>query len=283
MRGESLPDYMLKFRESELFLEANETSEDAGLEYVVPYSGSIVCRRRASEEELPSAKKRDRIVGRFQGWVIHAARAINDGIDLWDHCDAHSQDLHDYATTFYDADGGFKGELIDEFENLASGSNLLIVDEIAVEPAHRGRMVGLRTLRRLLEVLGDGCGFAATIAYPLQFQEDGVGRFERHPERNRECAEQRLGQYIAQFGFTPLPGTSIYAWPMDRNLPRIESVRQPDREVPSIRIASQQGRRVSSAENESHLAKVIPFVLKREVEETYIPNSYIEGCQDSWE
>ena len=166
---------MLRFRESELFLAPNETSEDAGLEYVVPFSGSIVCRRRDREDELPSDKKRDRIVGRFQGYVIHAARAINDGIDLWEHCDAHSQDLYDYATTFYDTDGGLKAELIDDFENLASGANLLIVDEIAVEPAHRGRMVGLRTLRRLLAVLGEGCGFAATIPYPLQFQDDPEG------------------------------------------------------------------------------------------------------------
>lgn len=237
--------YVLKFHASELFLEPGEYSLDSGMEYVVPFKGDIIYRPEDKEEGLVPDGGQDQVVGRFQGYVLHAARAMNDGIDLLDHCDAHSQDICDYAASFYDEDGDFKAELEDAFGGRGNGFNLLIIDEIALHPEHRGRLLGLRTLHRLLEVLGDGCGFAATIPYPLQFQEGEVAEFEQHPERNRKRAEEHLALYIDRLGFERLPNTRIYAWPLWQKLPKLEVVGRP--------------------------AKVLPFVLRSENAELETP------------
>lgn len=234
MGAELRAAYVIKFHEREIFLEPGEDSLDSGLEYVAPFSGDIICRREDPQEGLEPSPERDQIVGRFQGYVIQAARAINDGVDLLDHCDAHSQDICDYAAAFYDKDGGFKEELEAEFMDGGSGQNLLIIDEIALHPAHRGRLVGLRTLRRLMEVLGDGCGFAATIPHPLQFQQDGVDELAQHPERSRKRAEQQLALYIDRLGFERLPGTRMYAWSLAQRLPDLEIVGRPAKVLPLL-------------------------------------------------
>ena len=224
--------YILKFNESELFLGTEESSVDSGMEYVVPFRGQIIFRREDLEEGFVPNAQTDRVIGRFQGYVIHAARALNDGIDLWDHCDAHSQDICNYATAFYDEDGDFKEEIAQAFRGGGDGLNLLIIDEIAIHPDHRRRLVGLRTLSRLMEVLGNDCGFAATIPYPLQFQEDNVGEFEQHPERNKKRAEQNLALYIDRIDFERLPNSHIYAWSLSRKAPNLEVVGRPAKVLP---------------------------------------------------
>ncbi len=263
MSSEPFGSYILKLHGGEFSLEPQEWSLDAGMEYVVPFSGDILWRQpdpdlspadHHADDPAPAA------VGRFQGYVIQATRALNDGVDLLDHCDAHSQDIYQYATTFYDEQGMLKDALEEVFESAGDGQDLLIIDEIALTPAHRGQLVGLRTLRRLVQLLGSGCGFATTIVFPLQFQDRRLHEFDQHPERSRKRAETHLGRYLERLGFQHLPDSVMHAVSMAYELPALTAPAAPT----AAKRTKGPRRPVVSRPAAGRPGKVIPFVRRGE-------------------
>lgn len=232
MGYEDIGSYHLKVEHSflasgdELPLASDDWTLDTGHEYVQEYAGSIIWRHEDADEPERAASPDDQmVVGRFKGLVLRAKRAINDGQDLRDHCDAHSQLALDYAKAFYRKDGQPLARSWGD-DGLAE-TDLLIIDEVALHPKHRGRAVGLRTLRRLIDLFGAGCGLVATVPYPLQHLDSRseTPLFDLHPEPNLARAQAKLASYLAPLGFRHVAGSRFYAVSLAHVMPSEKDLR----------------------------------------------------------
>ena len=94
--------------------------------------------------------------------------------------DAHSQELWEYGKALVDPKRqDFKMLIQREYEPFQG--NVLILDQIQILPAHRGRKLGLAVASKLIEMFGHGCGIVACKPFPLQLSgiADGEARSDR--------------------------------------------------------------------------------------------------------
>ncbi len=250
MGYEDLGKYHLKIDHSfldsgdELPLVSNGWTLDEGCEYIQMFGGQVVWRHADIDDPEQLASPEDqKDVGRFRGYILRATRALNDGLDLRDHCDAHSQLLFDYSRAFYDRNGEPRAQLWEEVT--PAGWDLLILDEVALHPAHRGRAVGLRVARRLIDLFGAGCGLVATIPFPLQHsdQPSDTPAFYIHPEKDFTRARQKLETYARRLGFSRVRRTRFYA----ASLAHVKLTEQELRSSRRSPIVIEEGWRAPSA------------------------------------
>src|SRR5690242_15766545 len=76
-------------------------------------------------------------------------------------------ELHVLHTLLYAFDDYvFKGSLQRRFS--ATDTDLLVLDYVALDPKWRGLRLGLLAVRRIVDLLGDGCGLAVAEVSPLR-------------------------------------------------------------------------------------------------------------------
>lgn len=223
-------DYRFLQDDDEVPIAADEWTLDEGYEYVQEFGGRVFWRHEDHDDPARQASPDDeKLAGHFSGYVLRATRAINDGVDLIDHCDAHSQDVFEYAKTFYEEDGDPVENVWDDA--VAAGRDLLVIDEVALHPEHRGKCLGLRIMRRLFDLFGAGCGLAATIPYPLQHLGDqgDMTAFNWHSEKNFQKARRKLAAYLQSLGFSRLGRKNFYTISLAHTMPAEKDLRSKKR------------------------------------------------------
>jgi hypothetical protein len=127
-------------------------------EFISSYQGVI---RAQSENGVL------RRVGRAHAWRVHMGLAANQGESLLDVFDAHSQPMCDlYAALFDPETDYFAGDIIHQFE--AMDSDLLVLDYVVLNPRWRGLKLGLLAVRKMIDLLGGGCGLVVCHIAPLR-------------------------------------------------------------------------------------------------------------------
>jgi hypothetical protein len=181
-------------------------------EFVSAHTGTITCM----DEETGAVTR----VGKVTALRVNAGLALNAGEDLCEVCDAHSSELATLHTLLY-APGQyhFRLRLMARFE--ASQSDLLVLDYVVLHPRWRGLRLGLLAVRRLVDVVGAGCGLAVCHIAPVRH---GAARhvgvpgawLPRHdtPDERREAAVS-LRRYFRRMGFVRLGRTKYYALPLN--------------------------------------------------------------------
>jgi hypothetical protein len=177
-------------------------------EFVSGYHGVITC----TDDETGERTK----VGRVCALRVHAGLAADAGESLFDVCDSHSGDLHFLHTLLYEPDGyGFKDALARRFDTFES--DLLVLDYVVLAPRWRGLRLGLLAVRRLVDLVGGGCGLAVSLVAPLRHDSAKLLRvppswLPRHTtkEQRRE-AMVKLRRYYRRMGFRRLGQTPYYA------------------------------------------------------------------------
>jgi len=140
--------------------------------------------------------------------------AANYGEHVFDIFDAHSQQLHDiYATLFDSKTEYFRDEVASEFE--CTGSDLLIVDSVVLEPKWRGLKFGLLALRRLIDLHEGDCGLVVCEPYPLEGTET---------KEKRRAGKAKLRQYFKRLGFRRIGRTVYYGLSTAYITPKFEDV-----------------------------------------------------------
>src|SRR5687768_8312573 len=120
-------------------------------DFVSTHTGVITCTDDETGEESD--------VGRVHAWRVHAGLAADARENLFDVCDAHSHDLHVLHTLLYEPDMyALRPGLVGRFD--ASEWDLLVLDYVALDPRWRGLKLGLLAVRRMVDLLGGGCGLA---------------------------------------------------------------------------------------------------------------------------
>jgi hypothetical protein len=190
-------------------------------EYISTYSGVI---RYMGERDV-----RARPVGRFVAHRLHVDQAINDNVSLFDICDADSQEMHDLYSALFDPDANdLKDEVRDQLE--ATDSDLLIIDYIILNPKWRELNMVLLGARRLLEMLGGGCGLTVSDICPLSHDAYAQLRVPKswlpvnENEKQASLAHTKLGRHFERRGFVQIADTPYQAFPMCLKIPSISKV-----------------------------------------------------------
>ena len=142
------------------------------------------------------------------GFVIHACRGCNDRVDVLDECDAVSQEAHEFSALLLDVDGSIRDDLSDLIEPAVA--DVFVFETVEVHPALRGHDIGLRLVRRLLDMLGADSHVAALKAHPMLAKGERTSR-DDSPEvatakaARISAASAKLAAYWARLGFMECP------------------------------------------------------------------------------
>src|SRR5690349_1173219 len=100
-------------------------------DYIRKIWGEITCT-----EELDAVERTTR-AGTVEGYVIRVDRILDDGEDLFEACDAHSQTLHDYSCVLFNFRRREWKHSIDRQFGGIIARDALILDKVEVLPGHR--------------------------------------------------------------------------------------------------------------------------------------------------
>jgi hypothetical protein len=171
-------------------------------------------------------------VGRTHAWRVHMGLAANQGECLLDVFDAHSQPMCDlYAALFDPETDYFTNAIIHQFE--AMDSDLLVLDYVILNPRWRGLKLGLLAARKMVDLLGGGCGLVVSHIAPLRPDASRMLRVPKSWLPRRKRSEDRkqavltLRRYFRQMGFERIGRTCYYGLSMARQTPTLAELLRP--------------------------------------------------------
>jgi hypothetical protein len=171
-------------------------------------------------------------IGKVHAYRVHAALATDHGESLFDVCDAHSQELHDvYAAVFDHEQEGFRDDLVTQFD--AADLDCLVLDYVILHPRWRGLRLGLLAVRKMVDLLGGGCGLAVAAILPLRsdaYEALGVPAdwLPRHETSEvRKQVVGKLRRHFKKMGFRRIRGTPYHGLSLAQRTPRAADLLRP--------------------------------------------------------
>jgi hypothetical protein len=184
--------------------------------FVSEYDGVITC----TDDETGEVTR----VGKAHALRVHAGLAENAGEPLFDVCDAHSGELRHLHALLYEPDGyAFRGGITQRFD--AVETDLLVLDFVVLNPRWRRLKLGLLSVRKLVDLIGGGCGLAVSLIAPLRHSAAELLRVppswlpQQTSEEERRQAAVKLRRYFRRMGFRRLGRTPYYALSMSQVTP----------------------------------------------------------------
>jgi hypothetical protein len=192
-------------------------------EFISSYSGII----RAEGENGVLRR-----VGRALAWRVHMGLAADRGGSLLDVFDAHSQPMCDLYAALFDPETDYFSEaIIHQFK--AMDSDLLVLDYVILNPRWRGLKLGILAARKMVDLLGGGCGLVVSHIAPLRQDAYHMLRvpkswLPRHKTaKSRKQAVVSLRRYFRQMGFERIGRTCYYGLSMTRQTPTLAELLRP--------------------------------------------------------
>jgi hypothetical protein len=194
--------------------------------FLAAYAGVIRCTRDRDGRTFT--------VGKVKAYRVQVDQARQAGESVFDVCDAHSQSLHDvYAALFDPEEDDLKDSVRGQFEAL--DSDVLVLDYVLLSPRWRGLRIGLLAARKLIDLLGGGCGLAVSWVYPLnpdadEFRKVPAGWIPRHGDEAEEReARRRLRRHFRRMGFERIGRTRLDGLSLARVTPTLADLLRPER------------------------------------------------------
>jgi hypothetical protein len=195
-------------------------------DYIADYTGLIRCTRDRDGRVFK--------VGKVKAYRIHAGLAADHGESLFDACDCHSQQMHDlYAALFDPKQEDLKEAVRDQFDGVEA--DVLVLDYVLLAPRWRGLKLGLLAARKVIDLLGGGCGLTVADIAPLdpdagEFLKVPPGWISRHAdEEDRREGRRKLRRHFRRMGFERIKGTRFFGLSMARVLPTLSDLIKPSR------------------------------------------------------
>lgn len=196
-------------------------------EFVSQYTGVITC----TDDTTGEVSK----VGKVAALRVHAALAYDAGESLFDVCGSHSAELNFLHTMLYEHDDHhFRDDILARFD--ADEPDLLVLDFVALAPKWRKLRLGLLAVRKLVDLIGGGCGLAVSLVAPLRhdaaklLRVPGAWLPRATSKEERRVAAVKLRRYFRRMGFERLGRTPYYALPLNQMTPTAAEIlgREPD-------------------------------------------------------
>lgn len=173
-------------------------------------------------------------VGIARAYRIHADLAEQAGESLFDVCDCHSQQMHDLYAALFDSEADdIKEEVRARFDVI--GGDILVLDHVLLSPRWRGLKLGLMAARKMIDLLGCGCGLAVSWAYPLNPDADEFARVQpgwiprQSGEDEAKEARRKLRRHFRRMGFRRVGSTRYDALSLSQVTPTLEDIVRPGR------------------------------------------------------
>jgi GNAT superfamily N-acetyltransferase len=173
-----------------------------------------------------------RKVGKVRAYRIHAGAAAAAGEPLFDVCDAHSAELHEVHALLYEPGRyHYRGRVADRFDQ--AGPDTLLLDYVVLHPKWRGLRLGLLAARKMMDLLGGGCGLVVSHIAPLRRDAAGMLRVPQAwlpalaTPGERGEGVRRLRRYYRGMGFERLGGTPYYGLSMAWDVPTLAELLRP--------------------------------------------------------
>jgi hypothetical protein len=169
-------------------------------------------------------------VGKVRAYRINAALAFGLGKSLFEVCDDHSHEMHFCHSLLYEANGYcFKEPLVERFE--AMEMDCLVIDYVLLNPKWRGLKLGLLAVRKMIDLIGGGCGLTVCHIAPLnpdaaEFAKVPTWIPRQSPEK-RKKATVKLRGYSRKMGFERIGRSPYYRLSMARKTPSAEELLRP--------------------------------------------------------
>jgi hypothetical protein len=129
-------------------------------------------------------------------------------------------------------EGHFKEALTNRFH--AMESDCLVLDYVLLHPKWRGLRLGLLAARKLVDLLGGGCGLVVSHIAPLRHDAHDMLRvpkswLPRHETKEgRRQAVVKLRRYYRQMGFARIGRSPYYGLSLAHKTPTLaELLRRP--------------------------------------------------------
>lgn len=176
-------------------------------------------------------------VGRLKAYRIHTELAWASGESAFDVCDSHSQEMHEvYAAVFDVGEDDLTDSIRRQFDGFTS--DVLVIDYVLLHPRWRGLRLGLLAVRKLVDLLGGGCGLVVSDIYPLnpdavEFQKVPPSWIPRPADTEAEkAARTKLRRYFKQMGFERIKGTRFHGLSLAQKLPTLAELLRMGKEKP---------------------------------------------------
>jgi hypothetical protein len=195
-------------------------------DYVSEYGGTIRYTRDRDGKVFR--------VGRVKAYRLHVQLARQRGELLFEVCDSHSTEMEElYLSLFDPGEDDFKEDVRARFSGL--DPDVLVLDYVLLHPRWRGLKLGLLAARKMIDLLGGGCGLAVSYISPLraeshEFAGVPAGWIPTHRGREeKRQARLRLRRYFRRMGFERIPGTRFHGLSLARSAPTLEDLLRPRR------------------------------------------------------
>lgn len=180
-----------------LQVELSEYSNEPSA-FVRTYEGQLL----SGEHDI------DEVVGEITFSVIELSRAAAENVNPWEVLDSIDQALARFMV-LVKSGGWYYVPSVARIAGEPIGC-LLILDHLTVEPAWRGKGLGLSAINIVCERFGNYCSLAALRAFPIQWE----GRVAEGPTQFRRDRAKLMAHY-RRAGFQPVLGDGL----MVRGLP----------------------------------------------------------------
>jgi len=192
--------------------------------YITEHHGEVVC--------IDDTTGAETVAGRVHAYRLHAGLALEHGESLFDVCDSHSSEMNAvHALLFQPEKYELKTSLVERFG--AREYDVLDLDYIVLDPKWRKLKLGLLVARKVIDLLGGGCGLVVSHIAPLRRkshpQFNVPADWIPHTESNEagKIAPVRLRGYFRQMGFERLGRTPYYAMSTSHKTPTGEELLKP--------------------------------------------------------
>jgi hypothetical protein len=208
---------------------AADLDEDG--EWYEPYITDLhLCIWQQSwSDELQDIESRQ--VGKGEGFVLHIGNAMDTGMDMAEACDAHGAEADEYYSAVLDPEMEWREAVTKQFGGGLIETDVLAFTKLVIEPAYRGKHLGLLALLRTMQIFNAGCGLTLIKPWPLQYTSKEFEELEKHgktsqgwTDRQRKQEFTKLRRYWSRLGFERIGSTDFYAFPHYRPLISIRSL-----------------------------------------------------------
>jgi hypothetical protein len=193
-------------------------------DFITTHTGEVICSADDGEET---------VAGHVRALKLHADLAANSGESLFDVCDSHSHEMHVLHGLLFDPDGQMLlPDLINAYD--VFDSDVLVLDYVLIDPKWRRLKIGLLAARKLIDLLGGGCGLVVSEIAPILREahtELGVPADwipESSGREDHEAAVDKLRRYFMPMGFEPLGKSPYHVLSMSRRVPTAAELLRPE-------------------------------------------------------
>lgn len=175
-------------------------------EYVLGIDGKIV---------LVGEDESEVVAGTLELLLVLIEVAREHGFVAFDVLDSLTDSSH--YLELIDDGGDWHDDVREQFIDLLS-SNLLIINQVKVEPKYRGKGLGILAVKTAIDCFSQGCGLVASKPFPLQFTSWKSPDWKPEPPLPKglskaqafRSALRKVEKHWARLGFRRIGKTEIW-------------------------------------------------------------------------